>query len=75
MVTTTVKEVAVSIVFETGVNEKGAAVFEKKRIRNVNPAANVSSVYAFAKSLAEFSTYPMVEVNTQIVNLLEKDGE
>ena len=51
-----------TLVFETGVNEKGEPVFKNKAYSNIKTAATADQLLLAASALGELCAYPMSAV-------------
>lgn len=56
------KDSKITLVFETGMNEKGEAIFKAKSYANVRKEATATQVHQAASALAGLSAYPIVSV-------------
>lgn len=56
------KNSRITLVFETGMNEKGEAIFKGKAYSNVRKTATADQLHQAATALGGLSAYPLVSV-------------
>ena len=75
MITKTVNEVNLNVIYNKGKDEKGKDVVKSQRFKNINLNLSDEILHTIGKALGELINYPTVSVDKEEDSTLSNDAE
>ncbi|WP_456277523.1 DUF1659 domain-containing protein [Bacillus sp. AK128] len=70
MATAFLSDSQLRLVFETGFDEEGKAIYKSKNFNNIKTSADVDSLFAVATSIVSMQQYPLSSIERNDKHLL-----
>lgn len=75
MITKTVNEVNLNIIYNKGKDDKGKDIIKSQRFKNVNLNLSEDILYEIGKSLSDLMNYSAISIDKEENSVLSKDSE
>lgn len=75
MITKTVNEVNLNIIYNKGKDDKGKDIIKGQRFKNVNLNLGEDVLYEMGKSLSDLINYGIISIDKEENSVLSKDSE